>query len=145
MLPYLSTAWMSQKSIQKARVIIKGKISRIIMGKGVWAGGKYSTEPMTSHDKWVVIKFMFRQHQAGDNAIRHGNTRPLMSPHCIFMSVAFLRSLPPWTWAWKYLQLKLELSIGLLRRLLLFLFVVLQQLHCKSAAQDWLLWSAVQL
>ena len=100
----------SQKSIQKETIIIKGKISAARIRKGVWAGRKYSTKPMTSHDKWVVIKFMFRQHQAGDNAIRHGNTRPLMSPHCIFMSMAFLLSLPPWTSAWKYLHLKLKLG-----------------------------------
>lgn len=83
------------------------------MVKGVQAGGKYSKKKkVASHDKWVVIKFMFRLHQSGDNAIRHGNTGALMSPHCIFMAVASLSLFPSHhePMPGKYLHLKLKNS-----------------------------------
>lgn len=151
MLLYLNTCFKVPEINTKGNNNNKERFSSAIIGKGVWAGERTVEKPMTSHDKWVLIKFMFRQHQAGDNAIRHGNTRLLMSPHCIFMDMAVL-PLPLWTSAWKYLYLEQKLSSSLLLLLfflwlffILLLFVMLQQLHSESAAQDWLLWSVVQL
>lgn len=89
-----------------------------------------SQAPVTTHEKWVIIEFMFRMYQSEDNVIHHSyNSGPLISSHCIFIDTVSLVHSSTLTevGACLLLQSKSGNECSC---------VILLQLHCKSVTQD---------